>query len=85
MRPSVPGDGYRASVTGRGEPIREEIRLQILSCANELEGLSLGLDAYLDRSTVAQTVARPLRDAKSPVDYGASEVPLPGFEPGFPP
>jgi integrase len=41
------------------------------------------LSAYLDRSTVAQTVAQPLRNAKSPVDTGLSEYRYRDSNPGF--
>jgi hypothetical protein len=41
------------------------------------------LSAYLDRSTVAQTVAQPLRNAKSPVDTGLPEYRYRDSNPGF--
>jgi hypothetical protein len=47
------------------------------------------LDAYLNSPnptpTVAHTVALAPENEETPGGYGGSEVPLPGFEPGFPP
>ncbi|MBV9837268.1 MAG: tyrosine-type recombinase/integrase [Solirubrobacterales bacterium] len=43
------------------------------------------LDAYLNAPTLTPTVAHDSPERRNPRQHGGSEVPLPGFEPGFPP